>query len=98
MRAALYARASTADQTTDNQVLDLRRYAEARGWAVTEYLDEGISGTKTRRPALDRLQADARRRRFDALIVWRLDRLGRDLKHLIMTLDGLTSLGIAVTS
>ena len=97
-RAALYARVSTIDQTTENQVLELRRYVEARGWTVTEYLDEGISGSKTRRPALDRLQTDARRRRFDVLVVWRLDRLGRDLKHLILTLDELTALGIAFTS
>jgi hypothetical protein len=79
LRAALYARVSTTDQTTENQVMELRRYAEARGWTVADYIDNGISGTKERRPALDRLMADARRRRFDVLIVWRLDRLGRDL-------------------
>ena len=98
LRAALYARVSTTDQTTENQVLELRRYAEARGWTTAEYLDEGISGSKDRRPALDRLLTDARRRRFDVLLVWRLDRLGRDLKHLVMTLDELAALGIAFTS
>jgi len=98
VRAALYARVSTADQTTENQVIELRRYAEARGWTTADYFDEGVSGTKERRPALDRLIVDARRRRFDVLIVWRLDRLGRDLKHLIMTLDELAALGIAFTS
>jgi DNA invertase Pin-like site-specific DNA recombinase len=98
MRAALYARVSTTDQTTENQVIELRSYADARGWTVAEYIDNGISGTKERRPALDRLLADARRRRFDVLIVWRLDRLGRDLKHLIMTLDEMTALGIGFTS
>lgn len=97
-RAALYARVSTHDQTTDNQLLELRRYAEARGWTVAEYVDDGVSGTKERRPALDRLVTDARRRRFDVLVVWRLDRLGRDLKHLIMTLDEFAALGIAFTS
>lgn len=97
-RVALYARVSTADQTTENQLLELRRYAEARGWTATEYLDHGISGTKERRPALDRLLADARRRRFDVLVVWRLDRLGRNLKHLIMTLDELAAVGVAFTS
>jgi DNA invertase Pin-like site-specific DNA recombinase len=54
LRAALYARVSTNDQTTDNQLLELRRYAEARGWTVTEYVDEGVSGAKESRPALDR--------------------------------------------
>ena len=98
LRAALYARVSTQDQTTENQLLELRRYVEARGWSAVEYLDEGVSGTKERRPALDRLVADARRRKFDALIVWRLDRLGRNLKHLIETLDELAALGIAFSS
>jgi DNA invertase Pin-like site-specific DNA recombinase len=97
LRAALYARVSTTDQTTENQILELRRYAAARGWTGTEYLDT-ISGTKERRLALDRLMADARRRRFDVLVVWRLDRLGRNLKHLIVTLDELAALGIAFTS
>lgn len=98
LRAALYARVSTVDQTTDNQILELRRYAEARNWTATEYLDEGVSGTKERRPALDRLLTDARRRRFDVLVVWRLDRLGRSLKHLIVTLDELHALGVAFVS
>jgi DNA invertase Pin-like site-specific DNA recombinase len=97
LHAALYARVSTTDQTTENQILELRRYIEARGWTGTEYLDT-ISGTKECRPALDRLMADARRRRFDVLVVWRLDRLGRSLKHLIVTLDELAALGIGFTS
>jgi len=96
-RAALYARVSTTDQTTENQLIELRRYAEARGWTMAEYVDT-ITGTAERRPALDRLRADAKRRRFDVLVVWRLDRLGRNLKHLIETLDELTALGIAFTS
>jgi putative DNA-invertase from lambdoid prophage Rac len=98
LRAALYARVSTTDQTTENQLLELRRYSEARGWTLSEYVDDGISGTKERRPALDRLMIDARRRRVDVLVVWRLDRLGRSLKHLILTLDELAALGIAFTS
>ena len=76
-----------------------RRYAEARGWTFTqEYCDHGISGTRERRPALDELIRDARRRRFDVLLVWRLDRLGRNLKHLITLLDELQALGIAFVS
>src|SRR3954468_3147814 len=97
-RAALYARVSTHDQTTENQLIELRRYVEARGWTAVEYLDEGISGTKERRPALARLIADARRRRFDVLVVWRLDRLGRNLKHLVLLLEELQALGISFVS
>ena len=97
-RAALYARVSTTDQTTDNQLLELRTYAEARGWTATEYVDQGVSGAKESRPALDALLRDARRRRFDVLVVWRLDRLGRNLRHLILTLDELTALGVNFVS
>lgn len=97
-RAALYARVSTTDQTTENQLLELRKYAEARGWTSREYVDQAISGTKERRPALDQLMTDAKRRRFDVLVVWRLDRLGRNLTHLVMTIDELGALGIAFAS
>ena len=86
MKAALYCRVSTFEQTTEDQRLELTRYCEARGWNATEYLGEGVSGSKESRPALDRLLTDARRRRFDTLVVWKLDRLGRNLRHLI--LDG----------
>ena len=84
MKAAIYARVSTFDQEPENQLEELRRYARARGWE--------------RRPALDTLLADARRRRFDVLVVWRLDRLGRNLKHLITLLDDVQALGIAFVS
>jgi len=97
-RAALYARVSTADQTTENQLIDLRRYCQARGWTFAEYIDEAVSGAKERRPALDRMTADAKRRRFDVLVVWRLDRLGRNLKHLITLLEDLQALGVAFVS
>jgi len=98
MRVAIYARVSTAEQTVENQRLELNRYCEARGWTATEYLDAGVSGAKESRPALDRLLSDARRRRFDTLIVWRLDRLGRSLRHLILLLDELTALGVGFVS
>jgi DNA invertase Pin-like site-specific DNA recombinase len=81
-----------------NQLAELRRYAAARGWAAVEHVDRGVSGAKDRRPALDQLLADARRRRFDVLVVWRLDRLGRNLKRLITLLDELSALGIAFVS
>ena len=98
MRCALYARVSTLDQEPENQLAELRRYSEARGWTAVEYVDRGVSGAKDRRPALDQLLADAKRRRFDVLVCWRLDRLGRNLKHLITLLDELQALGIAFVS
>ncbi len=98
MRAAIYARVSTLDQEPENQLQELRRYVEARGWTATEYVDRGVSGAKDRRPALDQLLADAKRRKFDVLVCWRLDRLGRNLRHLIGFLDDLQALGVAFVS
>ena len=97
-RAAVYARVSTLDQEPENQLQELRRYVQARGWRATEYIDKGVSGAKDSRPALDRLVVDARRRKFDTLIVWRLDRLGRNLKHLITLLEELHAMGVAFVS
>jgi DNA invertase Pin-like site-specific DNA recombinase len=94
MRVAIYARVSTVDQEPENQLQELRRYVEARGWTAVEYVDHGVSGTKESRPALDALVRDAKRRKFDVLVCWRLDRLGRNLRHLILLLDELTALGI----
>jgi DNA invertase Pin-like site-specific DNA recombinase len=98
LRAAVYARVSTWDQEPENQLIELRRYSEARGWTVQEFVDRGVSGTKDRRPSLDALVADAKRRRFDVLVCWRLDRLGRSLRHLILLLDELHALGVAFVS
>src|SRR5262245_11261856 len=98
MRAAIYARVSTFDQEPENLLAELRRYVTARGWTGHEYVDRGISGAKDRRPAIDQLLTDARRRRFDVLVVWRLDRLGRNLRHLITLLEELQALGIAFVS
>jgi DNA invertase Pin-like site-specific DNA recombinase len=97
-RAAIYARVSTFDQEPENQLQELRRYTAARGWTAVEYVDKGVSGAKDRRPALDQLLSDARRRRFDVLVCWRLDRLGRNLKHLVTLLEELQALGIAFVS
>src|SRR4051812_43954787 len=72
VKVAVYARVSTADQTAENQVLELRRYVAARGWSAVEYVDEGVSGAKDRRPALDTLIADVRRHRVQAVVCWRL--------------------------
>jgi DNA invertase Pin-like site-specific DNA recombinase len=98
MRCAIYARVSTIEQTVDNQLLELRGYAERRQWAAKEYVDAGVSGAKDRRPALDAMLADAKRRKCDVVLVWRLDRLGRNLKHLITALDELQALGVAFVS
>jgi DNA invertase Pin-like site-specific DNA recombinase len=95
MKVAVYARVSTADQTCDNQLLELRRYVEARGWTAVEYVDHGVSGAKDRRPALDQLVADVRRHKVQAVVCWRLDRLGRNLRHLVMLLDDWNARGVA---
>ena len=99
MRAALYARCSTREQSVNLQVDDLRGYAKARDIEVAaEYLDEGISGTRAKRPALDQLMADAHRRAFDVVLVWKLDRLGRSLSHLIRVVESLGGVGVDLVS
>jgi DNA invertase Pin-like site-specific DNA recombinase len=98
MRAAIYGRVSTLDQEPENQLAEIRRYTEARGWSCHEYVDRGVSGAKDRRPALDELLKDAKRRRFDVVVCWRLDRLGRNLRHLILLLDELQAMGVAFVS
>ena len=99
MRVAIYVRVSTADQHIENQAQELRRYIEARGWVlVREFADAGVSGAAQSRPALDELMREAKRRRFDAVLVWSLDRLGRNLKHLITLLDEFQALGVAFIS
>jgi DNA invertase Pin-like site-specific DNA recombinase len=92
---ALYARVSTHDQTCENQLLELRRYAEARGWQTVEYVDHAVSGAKDRRPALDQLAADVKRHKVAAVACWRLDRLGRNLRHLVLLLDEWQARGVA---
>jgi DNA invertase Pin-like site-specific DNA recombinase len=94
MRAAIYLRVSTNDQHVENQRVDLTEYCARRGWEVKEYVDVGVSGAKDRRPALDEMLRAARRRRFDVVVCWRLDRLGRNLRHLILLLHELQALGI----
>ena len=99
MKTAIYARVSTFDQEPENQLQELRRYIAARGWAAgTDNVDKGVSGSKDHRPALDQLVRDAKRRRFDVVICWRLDRLGRNLKHLVTLIEELKAMGIAFVS
>jgi len=97
---ALYARVSTlSNQDPEMQLSELREYAQRRGWdAVEEYVDVGISGSKESRPALNRLMQDAYLRKFDAILVWKIDRFGRSLKHLVNTLSDLCALGVAFVS
>ena len=92
MRAALYLRVSTTEQTTENQERELRIVAERMGHEIVEvYRDFGISGSKGRdkRPAFDRLHKDASRRKFDLVMAWSVDRLGRSLQHLVAFLEHL---------
>src|SRR5438552_10710343 len=87
-RVGCYLRVSTTEQTVENQRNDLRAYCKARGWDnVTEYSDTGISGTRERRPGLDRLLSDVKARRLDVVVVAAFDRLGRSLRHLVETLE-----------
>src|SRR5215813_7540537 len=97
---ALYMRVSTKGhgQTTDTQALALKEYAERRGFAVQEYRGEGVSGAKDRRPALDRLMADARARKFDVVIVARFDRFARSVSHLLRALEEFKALCIDFVS
>ncbi len=98
-RVAIYARVSTTDQSTDSQLLDLRRYVADRGWHLhREYTDNGISGTTDSRPALNELMNDAKKRRFDAVLVWRFDRFARSTKHLILALEEFRNLGVDFVS
>jgi DNA invertase Pin-like site-specific DNA recombinase len=101
MRAAIYARVSTSNNGQDPRVQtrELVEFCERRGWTlVPEYVDVGISGTKEKRPALDRLMADAHRRKFDVVVVWRFDRFARSVSHLLRALETFQSLGIEFVS
>jgi DNA invertase Pin-like site-specific DNA recombinase len=100
-KVALYARVSTGNgqQEPEMQLRELREYAVRRGWAVfNEFTDKGVSGSKDRRPALDRLMVAAKRRAFDVVLVWKLDRFARSLKHLVNALAEFEALGVAFVS
>src|ERR1700729_2297646 len=100
LRVALYARVSTLNgQHPEMQLSEMREYGAHRGWQIiSEYVDEGISGSRERRPQLDRLMADAHRRKFDAVLVWKIDRFGRSLRHLVNALADLDAYGVAFVS
>jgi DNA invertase Pin-like site-specific DNA recombinase len=95
MKAAIYARVSTTDQNCELQLSELREYVQRRGWIIQkEYVDAGFSGMKASRPELDRLMADAAQRRFDVVLVYKLDRFGRSVLNLSQALAILDSYGI----
>src|SRR5215467_8534550 len=101
LRVALYARVSTRDkgQNPELQLSDLREYASARGWQIIgEFVDEGVSGSKDCRPQLDAMMRLAKARKLDVIAVWKLDRFGRSLRHLVDTLAELEALGVAFVS
>jgi len=95
LRAAIYARVSTRDQNTKQQLRELRAYCAARGWQLTgEFIDHGVSGKKTSRPEMDKLMQLARERKIDAVIVWKIDRWGRSIQHFVSSVQELNSLGV----
>jgi DNA invertase Pin-like site-specific DNA recombinase len=100
-KVAIYARVSTPNgsQTPETQLRELRIHCERRGWQLEgEYVDAGVSGAKEKRPQLDKLMADAHHRKFDIVLVWKLDRFGRSLRHLVNSLAEFEALGIAFVS
>ncbi len=101
MRVGIYGRVSTTDRGQDPelQLGPLREYVHTRGWTIhQEYVDKGVSGAKERRPSLDQLMTDARRRLFDAVLVWRFDRFARSTRHLVNALHEFRHLGIGFCS
>src|ERR1019366_3582145 len=101
LRAVLYARVSTLNghQDPEMQLRELREFAVARGWQIVEeFVDRGVSGSKDRRPQLDRMMDAARSRKIDTVICWKLDRFARSLKHMVVALSEFESLGVQFVS
>ena len=96
MRVAIYARVSTGEQTTDNQVIKLKKVAERNGWEVEAIYADTISGAKSKRPELDKLMQSVMRKEIDIVMVWSVDRLGRSLQHLITLLSDIHSKDVAL--
>ena len=97
-RAALYSRVSTYDQNPQTQILDLRQMAAQRGYEIVQEYSDKISGTKAKRPGLDQMMIDARRGRFDVLLVWACDRIARSTRHFLEVLDDLSRLEVEFIS
>ncbi len=101
MKIAVYARVSTINkgQDVDMQLIDMRKSIEMKGWSLfKEYVDRGVSGSKSSRPQLDKLMRDASEKKFDAVLVWKLDRFGRSVRHLVNAIAELESFGVAFIS
>lgn len=95
----IYARVSTDRQTVDMQIHELKEYVKRRGWNLyKEFIDQGYSGSDTKRPAFQEMMNEAKKRKFDVLLVWKLDRLSRSMKDLVMVLNELGGLGIDFVS
>ncbi len=97
-RAALYMRVSTLDQHPETQLYDLRQMAQQRGYQIVEEYTDRISGAKAKRPGLDSMMRDARRGRFDVVLVWASDRIARSVKHFLDVLDELNRLNVEFVS
>ena len=97
-RAGLYMRVSTVDQHPETQLHDLRQMAAQRSYAIVQEYTDRISGAKARRPGLDQMMADARRGRFDVVLVWASDRIARSVKHFLEVLDELNRIGVEYVS
>jgi DNA invertase Pin-like site-specific DNA recombinase len=101
MKIAVYARVSTLNkgQDVDMQLIDMRKSIESKGWSLfKEYVDRGVSGSRSSRPQLDKLMRDAADKKFDAVLVWKLDRFGRSVRHLVNAIAELESFGVAFIS
>jgi DNA invertase Pin-like site-specific DNA recombinase len=98
-RVALYARVSKEDQVLENQLRQLRDFARLKGWTDTvEYTDHGVSGAKDRRPGLDAMMAEVRAGNIGVVVVWKFDRFGRSLRHLVVTLEELRTRNVGFVS
>jgi DNA invertase Pin-like site-specific DNA recombinase len=97
-RAAIYTRVSTIDQHPETQLYDLREMAKQRGYEIVAEYSDKISGAKQKRPGLDQLLADARRHKFDTVLVWAFDRMARSVRHFLEILDELNHLGVEFVS
>ena len=94
MNTALYCRVSTADQTTDNQRLELEQVADRAGWTITQTFTDVISGARAKRPGLDALMLAVTRKDVDMVMVWDVSRLGRSLSHLVSLLEEFHAKGV----
>jgi DNA invertase Pin-like site-specific DNA recombinase len=97
IKIAIYVRVSTIDQKNENQLVKLRDYCRNNNFKIVkEYVENGISGTKTSRPELDKMLQAMRKREFDAIVVWKFDRLGRSTIHLLQVLEEMQKLGVGL--